>query len=127
MPDESREICFTTEEFISALIDYSRRTGREIWHGKIRKVTLTEGANPSATLHLRDLKPVACDASQIAAILIFYCIQRRIPIPRSATKSVRIEGNNVVLILRQSSQPTVVHVSEKAGKANTKKKAAGHA
>jgi hypothetical protein len=39
-------------------------------------------------------------ALAVGAFLVSYCIRARVPIPREAEKSVRIEANGVVLSLR---------------------------
>ena len=42
-------------------------------------------------------------AEVVGAFLVSYCIRARLPIPRNANKSVRIEANAAVLTLRTTS------------------------
>ncbi len=99
MPTEKRIIRFATEELVWALIEYSRRGGISVWHDQFKRVELSSGEPVHARLDLNGHQPINYDASEIAAALIFFCIQRSIPLPKKADKNLVVEDDKVALTL----------------------------
>ena len=50
---------------------------------------------------------VSLDATRLAALLVGFCMRMRIPLPRKAEKTIRVEPGVVVLAFRTSVQPNL--------------------
>jgi hypothetical protein len=117
MPSELRHILFRPAEVVEALRNHQARMGQPIPRGQVVDCG-PEPARPGEPLRFRvgvsseaGLKPtrqeLVFDASTIAAALIHYCRDRRIPLPANAAKSLQRFGEQVGLIttynMRQGS------------------------
>ena len=110
MPIEYRKLVFSEEELKQALMDFCRSNGTLLPTGELTTVELVEKPDLSVRLEYesenKDLSETSLSRDQLAAALISYCSRRRIPVPRSAQKNLKIEGTRVCLF---------VHVPEALG------------
>ena len=102
MPTELREIAFRESEFFNAVRDYRLRRGEPLPVGSVLGIDLNEDPSLSAIIRIGDddgasIETIALQAESIAAALILLCINRKIPLPAHADKSVLKAGDNVIL------------------------------
>lgn len=105
MPTETRRITFSIRELVEAIAHFAKATKYPMPPGKIIDCKVETSGAVAATLTIQHMAEGATrtarfDNNSIAAALIHYCIEKKIPIPRSAEKSVESAGNGVVLSLR---------------------------
>lgn len=101
---ENRQIVFSKMALLEAVLMQLKKLQQKIPVGKIEDIEAQDGAVVAVTLQLRDLHtnklhglPVAPEA--LAAGLIAFCLDHRIPVPRRAAKSLRMIDGQVALIL----------------------------
>ncbi|HYC05144.1 MAG TPA: hypothetical protein VEB20_01505 [Azospirillaceae bacterium] len=103
MPTEIRHIIFTNDEVMRAVVEYHKRTANPLPPGNVIRCA-PEKVDQQIKLSLH----VALDADGarqilvleepvLAAALIFYCIQNKIPLPTKAAKSLQMVGEQVAL------------------------------
>ncbi len=102
---EYRQIVFSNQELIHALIEFDRQRAKEFAPGKIVTCAVSDEEPIRATLNFRgsstdDQRSFEIDASHLAAVLIWSCIERRIPIPKLAKKILRASGSGISLKFR---------------------------
>lgn len=102
MPTEYRRVVFPNRELRQALVQYGDPNGAQFPPGEIISVTLPEGVGDTVQVTVLDTArnitftadfPVA----RIAAALINFCIQNKVPIPKKGRKSLRLMGDNLAL------------------------------
>lgn len=128
MPSELRHILFRPAEVAVAITEYYRRTGTPLPQGSIVRcgpecesagsamrfrmvlvldIADSEASMPSAGAH----REVVVEGPILAAALILYCRDRRIPMPVSGDKSLQRFGEQVGLVVtinpRQGNLPAV--------------------
>lgn len=104
MPIESRSIAFSPQEIVTAVADFHVRRKLPIPKGKVVGLDfsappdiegtfqiLADGADAPANFVL--------DSTTLAAALVFYCINRSIPLPALATKQLRRKGDGLELVV----------------------------
>lgn len=101
---ENRQIIFSKMALLEAVLMQLKKLQQKIPVGKIEGIDVQDGDAVTATLRLRDLHtnkvhdlPVAPEV--LAAGLIAFCADHRIPVPRRAAKSLRMIDGQVALIL----------------------------
>ena len=103
MPIEVRHLIFDEAEVSAALLAYDRRTRPQSRSMTLADLRLDDFPTMKCYLTLRTpdggLDVVEFSATQLAAALILYCRQERIPLPARASKSVRILDRSVHLSL----------------------------
>ena len=105
MPVETRRIAFSEGEVIDAIGQFAKATHHPMPPGKITACEITNKSGFAATVtvsHMADgsSHAVRFDSASTAAALIRYCIEKKIPIPKAAEKSVEPQGNGLALILQ---------------------------
>jgi len=105
MPTETRRIHFSNAEVADAIENFAKATKYPMPPGKIAECKIDAHAGLAAILTVHHVaegstRTARFDNNAIAAALIRFCIEKKIPIPKSAEKSVEAQGNGVVLILR---------------------------
>ncbi|MBV8614059.1 MAG: hypothetical protein JOY66_09860 [Acetobacteraceae bacterium] len=113
MPFEMRQIVFRMPEVAQAVTEWHRRMRTPLPAGTVVRCT-AEGDAPDDAPRVRlvialdDLeavhrggshREVVIDGPALAAALILYCRDRRIPLPASAKKSLRRVGEQVGLVV----------------------------
>lgn len=102
MPTEYRRMVFPNRELRQALTQYGGEGRDPFPPGDIISVSLPKGGGDTVQVTVLDTArnvtftadfPVA----QIAAALIRYCIENKVPIPKKSRKSLRLMGDNLAL------------------------------
>lgn len=108
MPTEIRHIIFTNEEVIRAVVDYHRRAGNPLPSGSIIRLEVQVEPQVRCALHigLDDGARQAhwVDNPTLAACLIFYCINQRIPLPTKSAKQLHMMNDKVTLVVHKNAQ-----------------------
>ena len=101
MPTELRKIIFSEEEIIKAVLSQNSRSPKKLPPGDIVKVaTAGGGANMKISIFdptAEQTKTVTLGASYLAAAMLGFCIENKIPVPRIADKSVEVLGDSFAL------------------------------
>lgn len=104
MPKELRKLVFDDAELRAAAYDYCLRNNVNIPQSPIDEVIASD--NDAAVLVLRfssgdlhDPKEVALSRDQVGAALIKYCSANKIPLPRSAQKILKVDGQEVSMMI----------------------------
>lgn len=108
MPTEYRRVVFTNQELMQALMAYQSEADQPVPAGDIIAVNILE--SPASTVRITLLDTIegatfTADfaASHIAAALIRFCIEHKVPIPKNSRKSLRLMADNIALdiVLRE--------------------------
>lgn len=113
MPSEMRQILFRTPEVAQAVTEYHRRMRTPLPAGTIVRCTAESDDSDSATrvrmvIALDDPetthpggahREIVIDGPPLAAALILFCRDRRIPLPANAKKSLQRVGDQVGLVV----------------------------
>ncbi len=97
MPSEFRRVMFTNNELIEAIHDYNEISQDKLPPGIILTCTPVSEAEVAVRLELVDQRSdemhvVELSPEVLGAALLRYCMKHRIPMPKSATKSIHIHG-----------------------------------
>lgn len=108
MPTEIRHIIFQQDEVVRAIIDYHRRTGNQLPTGTIIKTSFEKEPTVRCGLHIgvdadNSRQIVWIEEQILAAALIFFCIQNRIPLPTKSTKILQVMNDQVALKVTRTS------------------------
>ena len=91
-------------------MEFCRASGTLLPTGELTAVELVERPDLSVPIEYesatKDLSEISLSRDQLAAALISFCSRRRIPVPRSAQKNLKVERDRVCLF---------VHVPEALG------------
>lgn len=109
MPTETRHISFRPHEIVAAISDFHQRRKLPIPKGKVLGIAFTDPPNIQATLSiLPDDDPQAVDftmnSETLAAALVFYCINRSIPLPALAKKQLQRQGDEIALVITNAKR-----------------------
>jgi hypothetical protein len=114
MANEYRLIFFDQNELCRALIDYNRQRKTPFPPGNLKKVVIGR-QNLSVTIHIDkdsgDEESVTFDTASIAAALILFCKERKIPLPAKSAKEIRLVAERLCFLIRTkgvSSETNVV-------------------
>ena len=104
MPAETRRVIFTKNELIEAIYDYNQIAEKKLPPGMVVSCVPVSEARVAVRLELFDQKSGATEVVEFspevtAAALLRYCIRNRIPIPKNATKSIQVLGEEIALII----------------------------
>ncbi len=102
MPSEFRRIMFTNNELIEAIHDYNGISQDKLPPGIILTCTPVSEADVAVRLEMVDQRSDATHVVELSpevlgAALLRYCMKHRIPMPKSATKSIQIHGDEISL------------------------------
>ena len=102
MPSEFRRVMFTNNELIEAIHDYNKISPDKLPPGIILICTPVSEAEVAVRLELVDQRSdemhvVELSPEVLGAALLRYCMKHRIPMPKSATKSIQIHDNEISL------------------------------
>ena len=111
MITETRQITFSPDELIEAIVTHFRLLKKKLPAGKITSVQLEEAPEITVALIIEPVdtqKPqkVIVRPEVVGAAMITHCKQRRIPIPRSGIKSLIVSGNSVGLVISTGGKLT---------------------
>ncbi len=104
MPSEVRIIVFTSEEVLEAIEAFDAYAEKRLFRGTAIDCHVRKNPRVHAVLEVErgggeEVDSVDLNASQLAAALISYCRERRIPLPRNARKELDVIDDQLVLRL----------------------------
>ncbi|MEQ9346554.1 MAG: hypothetical protein RIG26_08940 [Thalassospira sp.] len=98
---ELRCIVFEDGELIKALIAHGQRTGKAMPPGQISSFEIERTPEVVARMVITsdagEKTVVPTSGAQLAAAMIAYCIDRRVPVPAHAGKSITVIDGHVAL------------------------------
>ncbi len=102
MPSEFRRVMFTNNELIEAIHEYNEISQDKLPPGIILTCTPVSEAEVAVRLEMVNQRSdethvVELSPEVLGAALRRHCMKHRIPMPKSATKSIQIHGNKVSL------------------------------
>jgi hypothetical protein len=102
MPTEFRRVVFPNQELRQALSEYEAQGNEPVPAGEVVAVAILDKPAEMVRITLLDTTQNATftadfPASYIAAALIHFCIEHKVPIPRNSRKSLRLMGDNLAL------------------------------
>ena len=104
MPSEVRIIVFTSEEALEAIAHFSETLDAPLFRGKASALHVRKNPQVRAILEVGhagddEIETVDLNSSHLAAALITFCREYRIPLPRNAKKTLDVLGDQLVLRL----------------------------
>jgi hypothetical protein len=110
MPTEMRYIVFTPNEVLRSITQYSQRRREPLPRGTIMGLKIEERPDIHVILSVKgDTKTVADEVKfqgpELAAALVMFCIERKIPLPASgARKTLRMIDGQLGLEVSMGSE-----------------------
>ena len=108
MASEYRLIFFDQNELCRALIEYNRQRRTPFPPGNLKKVVIDRDSLHVTIQIDRDsgeTASVSFDPSSIAAALIVYCRERKIPLPAKSAKEMRLVADRLCFLIRIKGSP----------------------
>ena len=116
MPHEKREIVFSMNEFLEALMRYNEMRGGVRYRShQIRAVGVDRSGSASTDLTFDDEETISFTESDIVASLIAYCIENKVPLPARAGKRVVVTDEGVELAIESKAdwvRPVALPITE---------------
>ncbi|MGA9545723.1 MAG: hypothetical protein WBQ85_19265 [Candidatus Sulfotelmatobacter sp.] len=104
MPTETRVLGFNKNELFEALRDYYISTGRRLPPDSAERLTLKQDSGVQVVLNSPgDGLATNFTENEVGAALVMFCIRKRIPIAKRATKSLEVAGEAISLHLKMES------------------------
>jgi len=101
MPTEARTLGFSKNELFEALRDYCATTGRRLPAEAAERLVVTQDTEIRVALNSPgDESAINFTENEVGAALVMFCIRKRIPIAKRATKSLEIVDQTLSLHLR---------------------------
>jgi hypothetical protein len=114
MASEYRLIFFDQNELCRALIEYNRQRRTPFPPGNLKKVQIDRD-RLSVTIQIDqdsgDVKSVTFDTASVAAALIVYCRDRKIPLPAKSNKEMRLVANRLCFLIRIKGTPAEASIA----------------
>jgi hypothetical protein len=109
MASEYRLIFFDQNELCRALIEYNRQRRTPFPPGNLRKVVIGRSAL-TVTIQVDPdkggaIEEVTFDTPSIAAALIIFCKERKIPLPAKSSKEMRLVADRLCMLIRTKGAP----------------------
>jgi hypothetical protein len=107
MVSEVRHIVFSSEELMQAIVEYCRASKTPLPAGDVIGSTATQAEDSNAlqvALIMRqppnyEDETVKIENRVVGAALLRYCISKKVPMPRAASKSLELKDGEVALTL----------------------------
>jgi hypothetical protein len=96
MPVEVRQIWFNTLEARLAFELVGAGFSRVVPHGKVLGIADENGPDGPVTVYTEN-GAVTVERTKVAAALILFCKRHHIPLPAAAKKTVRVDGDRLML------------------------------
>ncbi|NIY76236.1 hypothetical protein HED22_11340 [Thalassospira sp. HF15] len=107
---EIRCIVFEDGELIKAILAHGRRTGKTLPAGQISSFEVERKPEVIARMTItsdegqKAIVPTA--GAELAAAMIAYCIDRKVPVPANAAKSIAVLDEHVALKITMTGEQT---------------------
>lgn len=110
MVTEFRRLVFSSEELLNALEIFRAAKGAGLPAGRIRQLTIVEEPEIAARVRMDgqgedETREVVVDDGMLAAVMINFCMGKKIPIPKAAKKTVVKAGNGLALSFSIKASP----------------------
>ena len=111
MPSEIRHLLFHESEVVSALAEFHRRAKDPLPAGTVARFALFDQPSVRVEIEIaRDetgerRKGIVVEKERLAAALILHCKMKKIPLPASAIKVLRIVQNQLALVVTIGATP----------------------
>jgi hypothetical protein len=108
VPTELRHITFRPVEIVCAIHEYRRRMRRPLPSGLLRAFRISNEAGSESPVYASfEISPdgslerqmIDLKEAELAAALILFCINRKIPLPVGSSKALRRSGDGVTLVV----------------------------
>lgn len=105
MPVELRKVMFSEDELRAAVIDYCLRSKIRLPEANIERIVVGEDPESCVTLKYydtdnpNDADDVKLSRDQVAAALIRYCGEQKVPLPRAGRKILQTSDEGVALLI----------------------------
>ncbi|RCK43769.1 hypothetical protein [Thalassospira profundimaris] len=103
---EIRCIVFEDGELIKALLAHGRRTGKALPAGHISSFEIQRSKDVIARMTITSDEGgktiVPTSGAELAAAMIAYCIDRKVPVPAQSAKSITVIDDHVALKITMS-------------------------
>lgn len=100
---ELRCLVFTEQEVVNAVLDRRRRVREALPTGTVTKVVHTDGDSVDTLLTITDddgkAEELLLPETEVAAALVAYCMNRRIPLPVASDKMLYIINGALTLMI----------------------------
>ena len=101
---ESRRLTLPIETAVEAVLQFDRDSGGMLWQGTILDASIVSEPSPGLLLVVRSRRADAIEnrtytLPAIAAAIINYCRQARIPLPRGGTKTLEVVPEGFVFCI----------------------------
>ncbi len=104
MPTEIRVLGFNKDELLEALRDFYAQTGRRLPPASADRLVLTQDTEIRVALNSAgDESEIKFTESEVGAALVMFCIRKRIPIAKRATKSLELADQTLSLHLKMGA------------------------
>jgi hypothetical protein len=101
MPSESRQIVFANDEVLAAIQLFFQRSRQSFPPGRVWDVTITEVNGCQVDFDIIDAnnirERVTVAGARLAAALILFCMNRKVPIPAAAQKTLAVLNHHLAL------------------------------
>lgn len=111
---ETRRLILPLEAVVEAVLHFDRDSGGKLFHGTIVEATIE--ATPALSLALtmqpsksKDLEYRKFNLAAIAAAIIHYCRQSKIPLPRGGQKTLEVVPEGLAFCIHTTSKMTTWH------------------
>lgn len=104
MPKELRKLVFDDDEIMAAAYDYCLRSKINMPQAPVEAVVISDNDDSVVVLRFssenpQDTKEVSLSRDQVGAALIKYCSNNKTPLPRSAQKILKVDGNEISMMV----------------------------
>ncbi len=104
MAVEVRFILFSMKEITQALVAHLRKAGKPLPVGSVRRVSLAAAPTLNVAIDLVPDKEgeavrMTVKEGELIAMIIAFCIDQHIPLPRDGAKSLRLVENEFYLVV----------------------------
>ena len=104
MPHENREIVFSMNEFLEALMRYNEMRGGVRYRvHQLRSAGVEKSKNGLAELTFDDGETVGFGETDVLAALIANCIEHKVPLPARAGKKLIVTDDTVKLVIESKT------------------------
>jgi hypothetical protein len=107
---ESRSLIFTRDDVVAAVLSFARERPEFLPDGELLEVQIEGSAAPELCIRLQVPDrifetTIRLSAEQLAAVMIHFCIAKRIPIPRRSRKEIRHAASGGIQLLIAMDRP----------------------
>jgi hypothetical protein len=113
MPIERRDIRFTPDELVRAISSYARQTPGVLPHGRLNSVAVAQAQDTAPVVTATVIPPaktqstpieVQLSQDSILEMMIRFCKEESIPVPRNGRKAARVTEGLLTLIIDHVTQ-----------------------